>query len=387
MRWRNNKSFVIGAASFIGGCIFTLLLCSSNDSARESKRNSELQRLGEEVKDENRPQILGELDEEESIERELNNLPVSATSAPKPTLPPYPPPLKGNAMFLSPSGYNEDAFLVIIVVTTGRNFEARKAIRSSWGKSFINSNSSSTQETVQVFFVVGCDEVNDKRVEKESKTFRDILRGNFLDTYVQNELHTVKTLLGIKWATTMSNPQYILKVNSESFVNVHETVKWLHSLRDSSEPVVKPQEGLYSGYCHSGVKAVRNPQSPYFIPENQWSDALLPVYGSGIGVVLSRDVAEKMVRFARQMKMIHIDDVFLGVMAQNLSVECRDESSRFDVAYTTMLTECGDLHFCVLGSVPAKDMFYLSQNVDNLRDICNQETKTEKNFPADLFYV
>lgn len=87
-----------------------------------------------------------------------------------------------------------------------------------------------------------------------------------------------------------------------------------------------------------------------------------------------------------QMKMIHIDDVFLGVMAKNFSVECSDESARFDTSYTTMLTECGDLRFCVLGSVPAKDMFYLSQNVEHLRDICNQDG-TKKDLPVDLFYV
>ena len=87
---------------------------------------------------------------------------------------------------------------------------------------------------------------------------------------------------------------------------------------------------------------------------------------------------------AFQITMIHIDDVFLGVMAQNLGVECQDESLRFDVAYTTMLTECEDLHFCVLGGVPAKDMFYLNQNVDNLRDICNKPAKQE--LPEDLFY-
>ena len=88
-----------------------------------------------------------------------------------------------------------------------------------------------------------------------------------------------------------------------------------------------------------------------------------------------------------QIKMIHIDDVFIGVLAENLKVRCMDESSRFDIAYTTMLTECEDLHFCVLGSVPAKDMFYLNQNVDHLRDMCNNQTDHKKDFPADLFYV
>ena len=296
MHWRNNKSFVIGIVSFIGGCIFTLLLCSFNHDGPEP----DLQQLAEEMNDGNH-EIPLESHEVVDNGREITDLPpkVAVPEPPKPTLPPYPPELKGKAMFLSPSGYNEDAFLVIIVVSSGRNFEARKAIRSSWGNS--RSNSNSTRESFQVFFVVGCDEVNDERVEREAKMYEDILRGHFLDTYVQNEQHTVKTLLGLKWAISMTKTQYILKVNSESFVNVRETIAWL---RDATGLDDQHRGKFYAGYCHTGVKVVRNAQSPYFIPESQWSDELLPAYSSGIGVVLSRDISEEMVRSARQVKLI-----------------------------------------------------------------------------------
>ena len=295
MRWRNSKFFVIGVTSFITGCIFTLFLCSSSHSAPKNIESTELHRVNENAVYGTPPPQMTTV--KPDIQSEVHDQPLTTTSAPKPTLSPYPPSLKDKAMFLSPSGYSEDAFLVIIVVSTGRNFEARKAIRTSWGK----STAESAQDSFQLFFVVGCDEVSDERVEKEAQKYGDILRGNFLDTYVQNELHTVKILLGLKWATSMCNPQYILKVNPESFVNVHETIKWLQSLSEASGLVLKHKEGLYSGYCHSGVKVVRNAQSPYFIPENQWSEDFLPVYGSGIGVVLSRDVAEKMVQIAREV--------------------------------------------------------------------------------------
>lgn len=86
------------------------------------------------------------------------------------------------------------------------------------------------------------------------------------------------------------------------------------------------------------------------------------------------------------MKLIHIDDVFLGVMAQNLGIGWIDEGSRFDIAYTTMLTECEDLHFCVLGGVPAKDMFYLSQNVEHLRELCVDQ-EPERDLPLNLMYA
>lgn len=303
MRWRSGRQFLIGVASFTLGCILTLFLCSSNDSALDLA-SSELNQAIKYAEEGDSKQIpdepIGEMSDEE-IDMYLP----TTTSIPIPTLPPYPPVSNGKPIVLTPSNCNEDVFLVIIVVSSSRNFEARKSIRSSWGKSISEVkrfNSNSTRESFQVFFVVGGDEVNDERVEKEAEQYGDILRGNFMDTYVQNELHTVKTLLGLKWATSICNPQYILKVNSDSFVNVHETIKWLHSLGDSSQPDFKHKEGLYTGYCHSGgVRPVRNPQSAYFISEDQWPGDLLPEYVSGVGIVLSRDVAEKMASHAREV--------------------------------------------------------------------------------------
>lgn len=300
MRQRSGRQFLIGVASFTFGCILTLFLCLSNESTLDSASSEPNQAI--KYEEEGLQQIH---EERISATKEIyTNLPTT-TSFPKQTLPPYPPVSNGKPIVLTPSNCNEDAFLIIIVVSSSKNFEARKSIRSSWGKKTISEvqrfNSNSTRESFQVFFVVGGDEVNDERVEKEAKQYGDILRGNFMDTYVQNEQHTVKTLLGLKWATSICNPQYILKVNSDSFVNVHETIKWLYSLGDSSEPVFKHKQGLYTGYCHGGVRPVRNPQSAFFISEDQWPGDLLPVYVSSVGIILSRDVAYRMANHAREV--------------------------------------------------------------------------------------
>ena len=302
MRWRSGRQFLIGVASFTFGCILTLFLCSSNESNLGSATSEPHQAI--KYEEEDWKQIPDEPIKEMSTAMEIyTNLPTT-TSFPKPTLPPYPPVSNGKPIVLTPSKCNEDAFLIIIVVSSSKNFEARKSIRSSWGKSISEVqrfNSNSTREHFQVFFVVGGDEVNDERVEKEAELYGDILRGNFMDIYVQNEQHTVKTLLGLKWATSICNPQYILKVNSDSFVNVHETIKWLYSLGDSSEVDFKHKQGLYAGYCHSGVRPVRNPLSAFFISEDQWPGDLLPEYVSGVGTVLSRDVADRMANHAREV--------------------------------------------------------------------------------------
>lgn len=283
MHRRKNRSVVIGVISFITGCVLTRLFCFVG--------NSVIERAGYCEQEKDAP-----LYQTSNIDPEFNE---SAVTQPKPTtvrevatLPPYPPLFEGKVAFLSPPNHREEeTFLFIVVTTSARNFEARKAIRSSWGHR-------ATNPSFQIVFVVGCDEVNDERVEKEAGIYGDILRGNFFDLYAQNELHTVKALLGLKWAISMGNSEYILKVNADSFVNVQGTIKWLRSLEDNDE-----RKDLYAGYCHKGVAVVRNSQSLYFIPDDQWSAVSLPVYSSGIGVVLSRNVGEKMVRLAPQVKL------------------------------------------------------------------------------------
>jgi len=303
MRWRFGRQFFIGVASFTFGCILTLFLCSSGNESTLDLASSEPNQAIKYAEDDSK-QIGEEPITEMSTEQIETNTPPTTKSSPKPTLPPYPPVSNGKPIVLTPSNCNEDTFLIINVVSSSRNFEARKAIRSSWGQSISEVrrlNSNSTRESFQVFFVVGGDEVNDERVEKEAEQYGDILRGNFMDTYVQNEQHTVKTLLGLKWASSFCNPKYILKVNSDSFVNVHETIKWLYSLGDNNEADFGHKEGLYTGYCHSGVRPVRNPLSAYFISEDQWSEDSLPQYVSGVGIMLSPDVAEKMVNHALEV--------------------------------------------------------------------------------------
>ena len=158
MRWRSGRQFLIGVASFTFGCILTLFLCSSNESTLDLA-SSEPNQAIKYAEEQDSIQIPEKPIEEMSDEETDMYLPTTP-SAPIPTLPPYPPVSNGKPIVLTPSNCNEDAFLIIIVVSSSRDFEARKSIRSSWGKSISEVkrfNSNSTRESFQVFFVVGGD--------------------------------------------------------------------------------------------------------------------------------------------------------------------------------------------------------------------------------------
>lgn len=230
----------------------------------------------------------------------------------KPTLKlnPYPPLLQKKGLIITPQACPEDLFLLIIVVTSSRNFEARKAIRKSWGEDNSKKNETS-DESFRVIYVVGSDDEHDRLVKREAKRYKDILRGGFKDVYLKNEGHSVKILLGLKWATTSCKAKFVLKTADDSFVNTGEMISFLRKKNEDAN------EGQYIGFCHGhdagGAKVVRNKKSPWYISEEEWPEKRLPPYASGMGIAMSYDVVEKVVDLSLKVRLTLKNLVFATV--------------------------------------------------------------------------
>ncbi|XP_031551955.1 beta-1,3-galactosyltransferase 1-like [Actinia tenebrosa] len=358
----NLAVFVV--AFFLGIAFGLLILCSPETPKVKEEKPTDIRVTSVPVPEE---LVSTQVTEVMEITQEPTEPTEKKTEKPTRKIEPYPPLLKKKGFTITPQDCPEDLFLLIIVVTSSRNFQARKAIRKSWGEDNSKKNETSN-ESFRVVYVVGSDDDHDRLVKRESKRYKDILRGGFKDFYLKNEGHSVKVLFGLKWATTACKAKFVLKATDESFVNTDELISFLRKKNEDAN------EGLYLGFCHGhdvgGAKVVRNEKSPWYISEEEWPENRLPPYASGMGITISYDVVEKIVDLSVKEKLIHIDDVYLGIMANKLSLQCMDESNKFDTSYTTMLTECEDMNFCVLGGVPPRDMYYLTQNVKNLKDIC-----------------
>ena len=214
----------------------------------------------------------------------------------------YPPLVAGDGKILTPvDGCNGNYFIVFVVITSSRKFAARKSIRSSWGTKF----SSTVSENFKVVFVLGCDNDNDKRVEREATKYQDIIRGNYKDDFRQNEYHSVKSLLGLQWASTTCQSKYVMLSYDETFVNVATTIKWIKSLENDSSSKTAHRKGLFAGFCHGatrgGASVVRNPKSQWYISKEEYKEDRLPPYASGTAIVLSSDVVATIVDLSKQV--------------------------------------------------------------------------------------
>nr|CAI5859387.1 unnamed protein product [Callosobruchus analis] len=109
-----------------------------------------------------------------------------------------------------PESCNEDDRYVIAVHTSPNHLGNRHVIRSTWGqKSF----------GFKVFFLIAkpTEELLQPSIDVEASAFKDIIQGDFVDTYRNL---SYKHVLALKYVIdNCSNVRYLIKVDDDSLVN------------------------------------------------------------------------------------------------------------------------------------------------------------------------
>jgi hypothetical protein len=134
--------------------------------------------------------------------------------------------------------------LFISVISGPNNFERRAAIRRTWPVHLKNqTNLNNPLDVVGFGFVIGLtnDSVVQQKVKEESEQFGDILLVNMIDRYVNL---SVKVASLFNWVDTYCpRVDYVLKVDDDVYVNVHNLATVLHSLTVADQSIYGRQCG------------------------------------------------------------------------------------------------------------------------------------------------
>ncbi|XP_070690382.1 beta-1,3-galactosyltransferase 2 [Pempheris klunzingeri] len=197
-------------------------------------------------------------------------------------------------------------FLVFMVPVAPQEAAAREAIRKTWG--------APSQDTLTLFYV-GLPEggqgsrVQDK-LEEESREHADIIQMNFRDSY-QNL--TIKTLMMMNWlATHCPNASYAMKVDADIFVNVFHLLRRLRSA---------PRQDFITGSVIRDGTPRRDRSSKWHVSEELYPEDSFPPYVSGAGYVFSTDLAARISRASRFVRMVPLEDVYVGLCLRVLGVQ------------------------------------------------------------------
>ncbi|XDA72613.1 hypothetical protein R6Z07F_002893 [Ovis aries] len=199
-------------------------------------------------------------------------------------------------------------FLVILISTTHKEFDARQAIRETWGD---ENNFKGIK--IATLFLLGknADPVLNQMVEQESQIFHDIIVEDFIDSY--HNL-TLKTLMGMRWvATFCSKAKYVMKTDSDIFVNMDNLIYKL------LKPSTKPRRRYFTGYVINGGP-IRDVRSKWYMPRDLYPDSNYPPFCSGTGYIFSADVAELIYKTSLHTRLLHLEDVYVGLCLRKLGI-------------------------------------------------------------------
>ncbi|XP_065332402.1 beta-1,3-galactosyltransferase 1-like [Cloeon dipterum] len=231
--------------------------------------------------------------------------------------------------------------LLVIVCSSVDNFDARLAIRETWG-----SPANVSDETLRLAFLLGDTESLElqNKVEAESGKYGDIIQEGFLDTY--NNL-TLKSVMLLKWVRShCRHAQYVMKTDDDMYVNLPKLITYLQEDLAKFRPrIAKPTavelpattltsslpdfadslSELLVGTLICNAQPISNARSKWYAPKYMFEGRRYPKYLSGTGYVMSARVVKKLFDAALHTPLFHLEDVYItGICSKAAKIRPHD---------------------------------------------------------------
>jgi hypothetical protein len=266
--------------------------------------------------------------------------------------------------------------LILYILSTAHNFQRRKIIRSTWGSPLIG--------TCFVFILAKIEGSNLTQllIEKEKRQYKDVVQIDHIESY-QNVVY--KEVGALIWAShfypsipylfktdddlivdsiLISSIAQFLTTNSskDAFYILKHRLTLLQELSSYDRPTL-----FRGGWSWDYQLTLRN--GKFAISKSVWPESLLPLYCSGFGWLMSKNVRDKLIDASYTYplnKTAWVGDVFLsGFLAKEAKVKCKGLAIDFDethsgkcacfMAQRPMLTVCSStLHSRGGGNETAK---------------------------------
>ncbi|KAJ8707482.1 hypothetical protein PYW08_010734 [Mythimna loreyi] len=203
--------------------------------------------------------------------------------------------------------YTADLLLVIIISSSLSNQENRMVIRNTWGQN--------TDSTKVVFLIGETENVTlAQNITNESFLYKDIVQGNFVDSYRNM---TYKHVMGLKWVVHhCPTAKYILKTDDDILVNTRAMTRFL--TRELSPWGVK--DLIACQLCL--ITKVHRTKSKWIVTFEEYPFSFYPPFCEGWAVLYSQDVVPRLLKAAQTLPFFWVDDVHItGIIAAQIGVQ------------------------------------------------------------------
>ena len=214
--------------------------------------------------------------------------------------------------------YESDVFLIMVVKSPCWHTKQRSATRSTWANEQWAKKKLGV--VVRHAYLLGRCQTRAQAiyVAEEAVEHQDILQWDFHDSFRNI---TLKEVLFLQWYTSRCrNVPYIYKGDDDVFVNTRAVVRFLLS-------EMKPEwrHDLMMGSTMNGSPRVVDTKSRYYVSYRLFEGKMYPVYVSGGSFIFSGDLAVRLFNASLSVRMIPIDDAYVGLLMHHLGVKPRDD--------------------------------------------------------------
>ena len=149
----------------------------------------------------------------------------------------------------------------------------------------------------------------DELLRDEARVHKDLVFGDFTDSYRNL---TKKMALGIEWAAKHCQAEYVMKADEDSFVNTLEVIQLLKE-RQRNTP-------LYMGAALIDKEPYREPESQFYVSEDEYPGSKYPPYAAGPGYLFSGKLLRKLYRALNVIRLFPNEDACFGALMQYIKV-------------------------------------------------------------------
>lgn len=254
--------------------------------------------------------------------------------------------------------------LLILVTSAPEHSKRRKAIRNTWAR-YRNPKTLNNTHLKTVFLVGKSSPFLEEKLEAENKKHKDILFGDYADSYRNL---TLKVQHGLSWAAESCRSEFLLKTDDDCFVNTKILVEFLHRYN-------RQTTNLYVGHKMRSQDVVRNQESKWFVSQEDYPRELYPPYASGTGYLLSSDVVQRATKRTSFHHPFPVEDAYMGVLAEDLGVTLLD-TPRFAL-FSTKWTMCNYLYFFVVHDLTPEQQYVCLRYADESEKVCQKSEELQ----------
>ncbi|KFM64448.1 UDP-GlcNAc:betaGal beta-1,3-N-acetylglucosaminyltransferase 5A, partial [Stegodyphus mimosarum] len=188
--------------------------------------------------------------------------------------------------------------ILILVHTAPNHFHHRNVIRSTWG------NLEPEFPVIKIVFLLAATEEFQANIERENYSYRDIVQGNFLDSYRNL---TYKHVMGLSWASeNCAHAKYLLKMDDDIFMDVYQLLDYIYAKFKYFD-----LENNIACYFQKHMPVVRDPVSKWYVSKAEFSSDTFDDYCSGWAYLTTPHAAKSLIYSARKLPYFWVDDVHL----------------------------------------------------------------------------